>query len=323
MKISVAFIVYNGARYIRRQLDSILAQTHKVDEIIICDDASSDNSKEILEEYKNKHPNLFFIHYYNQNIGPTKNVEKAIQACTGELILLSDQDDYWEANKVDTVVKWFEQNPTMNGVFTNGTLMNSKDELDKKYALWDIMSFPYKTIVSKTELNSNLKLYINTVENAVTGATLAIRNNLPFLKQPFPIIKNLVHDRWLAINLAENNSLGILEEKLIRYRIHSKQAIGGMTENIEKYIELNANLLEGTPNINNSITSYKDFRYILNKIETNLEIQNKISKIENKNFDNTNYIAILKNKHTIYLEYGYTKWPLLSYLRKFKKLFIA
>jgi glycosyltransferase involved in cell wall biosynthesis len=323
MKISVAFIVYNGSQYLRTQLDSILAQTHKVDEIIICDDASSDNTKEILEEYKNKHPNLFFIHYNNQNIGPTKNIEKAIQACTGELILLADQDDYWEEHKVETIIKWIEENPTMNGVFTNGSLMNSKGELDNKYALWDAMSFPYKTIKSKTELNSNLKLYINTVENAVTGATLAIRNNLAFLKQPFPIIKNLVHDRWLAINLAENNSLGILEDKLIRYRIHSKQAIGGMTENIEKYIELNDNLLEGTPNINNSITSFKDLSYILNKIETNLQIQNEISKIENKIFHNANYIAILKNKHKIYLEFGFQKWPLLSYLRKFKKLFIA
>jgi len=323
MKISVAFIVYNGSQYLHTQLDSILAQTHKVDELIICDDASSDNTKEILEEYKNKHPNLFFIHYNNQNIGSTKNIEKAIQACTGELILLADQDDYWEAHKVETIVKWFEQNPTMNGVFTNGTLINSKGELDNKYALWDVMSFPYKTIKSKTELNNSLKLYINTVENAVTGATLSIKNNLTFLKQPLPIIKNLVHDRWIAINLAENNSLGILEDKLIRYRIHSAQAIGGMTENIEKYIELNANLLEGIPNINNSINSFKDLRYILNKIEINLQIQNGISEIETKDFDNTNYIAILKNKHKIYLEYGFAKWPILSGLRKFKKLFIA
>jgi glycosyltransferase involved in cell wall biosynthesis len=323
MKISVALIVYNGAKYLRIQLDSILAQTHKVDEIIICDDASYDNTKEILEEYKNKHPNLFFIHYNTKNIGPTKNIEKAIKACTGELILLADQDDYWEAHKVETIIKYLEQNPNMNGVFTNGSLINSKGKLDNNYALWDIMSFPYKTIKNKTELNSNLKLYINTVENAVTGATLAIRNNLPFLKQPFPIIKNLVHDRWLAINLAENNSLGILEEKLIRYRIHSAQAIGGMTENIEKFIELNDNLLEGTSNTKNSIISFKDLSYILNKIETNLQIQNEISEIETKSFDNANYIAILKNKHKIYLEFGFKKWPLLSGLRKFKKLFIA
>jgi len=180
------------------------------------------------------------------------------------------------------------------------------------------MSFPY----NKIKNSQDLKLYINTIENSVTGATLAIRNNLAFLKQPFPLIKHLVHDRWLAMNLAETNSLGILEEKLIRYRIHSNQAIGGKTENIEKYIELNANLLEGMPNINNSIVSFKDLRYILNKIEINLKIQNEISKIEYKEFDNANYVAVLKNKQKIYLEYGFAKWPLLSYLRKFKKLFI-
>ena len=319
MKISVAFIVYNGSRYMRQQLDSIFAQTHKVDEIMVCDDRSTDGTKQVLEEYKNEHPDLFFFHYNKENIGPTKNIEKAIQACTGDIILLSDQDDYWETNKVETIVKWFEQNPNMKGVFTNGALMNSKEELDNNYGLWDAMSFPYKAIKN----SNNLKLYINTVENCVTGASLAIRNNLSFLKQPFPLIKLLVHDRWLAMNLAETNSLGILEEKLIHYRIHSAQAIGGMTENIEKYIDLNANILEGKPNTNNSITSFKDLRYILNKIEINLEIQNEISKIEYKEFDNSNYIAILKNKHKIYEEYGFKKWPVLSGLRKFKKLFTA
>lgn len=315
MKISVAFIVYNGASYMHTQLDSIIAQTHKVDEIILCDDASSDNTKEILEEYKNEHPNLFFIHYNNKNLGPTKNIEKAIQACTGDIILLADQDDYWETNKVETIFKWFVANPTMNGVFTSGSLMNSKAEFDNNYTLWDVMSFPYKAVNN----SQDLKLYINTVENSVTGATMAIRNNLPFLKQPFPQIKHLVHDRWLAMNLTENNSLGILNEKLIRYRIHSEQTIGGKTKNIEKYIDLNTNLFLEELNIN----SFKDLRYILNKIEINLEIQNEISKLEKIEFDNANYIAILKNKHKIYLEYGFKKWPLLTGLRNFKKLFTA
>jgi glycosyltransferase involved in cell wall biosynthesis len=323
MKISVAFIVYNGVRYVRQQLDSVLAQTHKVDEIVVCDDASSDNTKEILEEYKKSYPDLFLLHYNKKNLGPTKNIEKAIQACTGDIILLADQDDFWEANKIETIVKWFEENPTMNGVFTNGSLINSKGKLDNKYNLWDSMGFPYKNIKSNNDLIDKLKLYINTVENTLTGATLAIRKDLPFLNQPFPIIKHLVHDRWLAINLAETNSLGVLEEKLIHYRIHSEQAIGGMTENIEKFIDLNTNLLEGKPNINNSISSFKDLRYILNKIEINLEIQNEISKIETKDFNNTTYIAILKNKHKIYLEYSFKKWPILSGLRKFKKLFTA
>jgi hypothetical protein len=243
-------------------------------------------------------------------------------ACTGDIILLADQDDYWEPNKVATLVNWFEQNPKMNGVFTNGALMNANGILDNKYSLWDTMSLPYEAIKINNELNNNLKSYINTVENCVTGATLAIRNNLTFLQQPFPLIKHLVHDRWLAINLAEYNTLGFLNEKLIRYRIHSNQAIGGITENIEKYIELNANLLEAEPNINNNIASFKDLRFILTKIEINLHIQIEISKIDKKDFNNTNYITILKNKHKIYTAFGLKKWPLLTSLRKIKKLLL-
>ena len=66
MKISVAFIVYNGANFMRTQLDSILAQTRKVDQIIVVEDASLDNTKEILAEYVNKYPTLFSIQYTNK-----------------------------------------------------------------------------------------------------------------------------------------------------------------------------------------------------------------------------------------------------------------
>ena len=68
---------------------------------------------------------------------------------------------------------------------------------------------------------------------------MAIRNNLPILKGGFPFIKNMVHDRWLAINLAENNSLGILDEKLIRYRLHPSQETGGRKKQIDEYIKIN------------------------------------------------------------------------------------
>jgi hypothetical protein len=121
------------------------------------------------------------------------------------------------------------------------------------------------------------------------------------------------------MNLAENNSLGILDEKIIRYRIHSKQAIGGMSENIENYIGLNNDLLRDRPNVNRDLSSFKDLRYILNKIEINLYIQNEINKISNKDFNNSNYIEILKSKHNIYLQFGFRKWPILSFFRKIKK----
>lgn len=314
MKISVAFIVYNGANYMRNQLDSILAQRHKVDEIIVVEDASLDNTKEILAEYVNKYPSLFSIYYNTENSGSYRSIDKAIKACTGDLILLADHDDFWESKKVERILKYFEENPTKEGLMTNGFLINSEGKINKKYSLWDSMSFPYKNITN----SEKLKTYINTVENCATGATMAFKNNLSFLQKPFPIIKNMVHDRWLAINLAEKNTLGILDEKLIRYRLHPTQETGGRKTEIEEYVKLNKDIFIENADVDNFIY----LRYILNKIEWNLYIQKEINKIPNLDFDNQKYIAILKNKHKIYLEYGFQKWPILSCLRKIKKTLI-
>ena len=313
MKISVAFIVYNGANYMRTQLDSILAQTHKVDEIIVVEDASLDNTKEILDEYVNKYPSLFSIQYNSANCGSYMSIDKAIKACTGDLILLADHDDYWESNKVERILKYFKENPNMEGLMTNGFLIDADGKIDKKYFLWDSMSFPYKNVIN----NEEQKKYINTVENCATGATMAIKNHLPILKKDFPFIKNMVHDRWLAINLAEKNTLGILDEKLIRYRLHPNQETGGRKKEIDEYVKINNDIfLESL-----DVKSFKSLRYILNKIEWNLYIQNEINKIPNLDFNNQKYIDILKNKHAKFLNIGYQKWPILSSLRKIKKLF--
>ena len=314
MKISVAFIVYNGTNYMRTQLDSILAQTHKVDEIIVVEDASLDNTKEILTEYVNKHPSLFSMYYNSRNCGSYKSIDKAIKACTGDLILLADHDDFWESNKVERILKYFEENPNMEGLMTNGFLIDAEGKVGIKYSLWDSMSFPYKNIANSHEL----KKYINTVENCATGATMAIKNHLPILKKDFPLIKNMIHDRWLAINLAEKNTLGILDEKLIRYRLHPTQETGGRKKEIDDYIKINNNIfLEDT-----DIASFKFLRYILNKIEWNLYIQNEIKKISSLGFDNQKYIDVLKNKHAKFMKIGFQKWPILSSLRKIKKIFI-
>ena len=311
MKVSVALIVYNGANYMQTQLNSILDQTHKVDEIIIVEDASTDSTKEILANYSSQYPSLFFINHNPENLGSYKSIEKAIKLCTGNIILLADHDDFWYSNKVATIVKWFEANPTMNGVFTNGYLIDAKGEINNNYNLWDSMSFPHEIINNA----NNLKLYINTVENSVTGAAMAFRNNLPFLKEPFPLIKYLIHDRWLAIHLAENNRLGILNEKLINYRLHPTQETGGRKTDIEKYIERNKQLF----NDDMEVQTFEDLRFILNKIEINLFIQKQIKKLGSIDFDNENYITILENKHSMYMNVGFQKWPLLSLLRKIKK----
>lgn len=314
MKLSVALIVYNGSNYMEQQLDSILNQTIKVDEIVVCEDNSTDNTREILEKYNTTNPGLFKILHNNQNLGSNKNAEKAIQHCTGDIVFLSDQDDEWLPNKVEKTLEYFEQNPKMKGVFSNGYLMNAHSEIDSKNALWDSMSFPFEYLKNNPIL---LKEYIHANENCATGAAMAFRCNQPFLKKPFPSIKFLIHDRWISMNLSNDNSLGYIEDKLIKYRLHDKQQVGGKTAMMKKYIQMNWDLLNNQIQIDN----FQDMKYILNRIEINMHVQYQINKYALKLHDNANWIKLLEEKHKLYINYAFKHFPLLTFLRSIKKIF--
>jgi glycosyltransferase involved in cell wall biosynthesis len=314
MKLSVAFIVYNGSNYMEQQLDSILNQTVKVDEIVVCEDNSTDNTREILEKFNLANPGLFKILHNSQNLGSNKNAEKAIQHCTGDIVFLSDHDDEWLPNKIERTLEYFEQNPKMNGVFSNGYLMNAYSEIDTKNALWDSMSFPFTQLKNNSAL---LREYIHTNENSATGAAMAFRRKLSFLDQPFPSIKFLIHDRWISMNLSNDNSLGFIEDKLIKYRLHPKQETGGKKTEMQKYIKMNWNLLNNQIHVDN----FQDMKYILNRIEINMHVQYQIKKYAQKIYDNADWIKLLEKKHKIYIHYAYKHFPLLTFLRSIKKIF--
>ncbi len=99
MILSVALCTFNGELFLKEQLDSIINQNLKVDEIIICDDVSNDTTSIILEEYQFKYPELIKVYFNEKSLGTIKNFEKAISLSMGDLIFLSDQDDVWTVNK--------------------------------------------------------------------------------------------------------------------------------------------------------------------------------------------------------------------------------
>ena len=88
MKISVALCTYNGEKFLKEQINSILQQSIHVDEIVICDDCSIDSTKEILDEFLQDFPNIFKIYINEINLRSNKNFEKAIKLCSGDFIFL-------------------------------------------------------------------------------------------------------------------------------------------------------------------------------------------------------------------------------------------
>jgi len=230
--ISVALCTYNGAKYLNQQLDSILNQTVPVTEIVVCDDCSKDNTKDIIESYSKKHPGLFNIHYNTKNLRSNKNFEKAIALASGDYIFLADQDDLWLPNKVDETLKVFNKNKHIEGVFSNAYLIDGENNLlFEDFTLWDNFNFP------EHKLNDPKILFKRLIYrgNFLTGATLCISKKAKDSIFPFQTVeKKLLHDEWIAHQLARKNTLFFSKECLVSYRIHENQQVGIGDDNIIK-----------------------------------------------------------------------------------------
>ncbi|MDQ5930160.1 MAG: hypothetical protein QG594_1947, partial [Bacteroidota bacterium] len=228
MKISVAICTYNGEKYINEQIDSILNQTLKVDEIIVCDDRSTDKTISILNLYAIQNPNLFKINCNETKLKSVKNFEKAISLCTGDIIFLSDQDDIWTLNKVEKYIEYFDNNKKIQVVASNGYCIDKNSKVAKKYAIWDVPEF-----LREQNIEFSYFELITHIENIATGASMAFRKEIIMDILPFPEIKNIHHDEWIAILSAKKNAFELLNEKYFYYRIHENQQVGGVFFNKE------------------------------------------------------------------------------------------
>lgn len=224
MILSVALCTYNGEKYIKEQLDSIINQSHKVDEIIICDDSSNDSTIQILNEYVNKYPDLISIYENKGNLRTIKNFERAISLTSGDLIFLSDQDDVWKENKVETVLNYYKNIKEFKLLFTNGDLIDEKGN-NLNSTLWDEWGFTDELRKLWLKNDSAYKdLVLN--KNKITGATVCICKTIKKAAIPILIPTGYWHDAWLGLHAAAENGLSFLEESLILYRIHEKQQVG-------------------------------------------------------------------------------------------------
>ena len=220
--LSVALCTYNGENYITKQIESILTQSMPVDEIVICDDGSTDNTIVILEDIKHKYSTNIIIHRNIQNLGVCANFELAVSLCKGDIIFLSDQDDIWNPDKVKTIVSWFETHPQKTVVFTDATLIKDNEEPFSEKTLWDCIGFNKKM---RRYFEKGLSLESFFI-NKATGATMAIRKEIKFPFAKYCNNDNVLHDYCIALKALDNDELGYIDKPLIQYRLHGNQQAG-------------------------------------------------------------------------------------------------
>lgn len=150
--ISVAICTYNGEKYIKEQLDSIIHQTRVPDEIILCDDKSSDKTILIASEILDRSGIKYHIYVNENNLGVIENFKNAINYCKGDIIFTCDQDDIWNSNKVELIINEFEKNDKCVLVFTDAELVNKNlNPIGMK--LWSTLSFKGDEFLNKNYYN--------------------------------------------------------------------------------------------------------------------------------------------------------------------------
>jgi glycosyltransferase involved in cell wall biosynthesis len=219
LRASVAMCTFNGACYLREQLDSIASQTELPYELVVCDDGSTDDTNDILSAFACKQSFDVRICVNDYRLGVSNNFSKAIEMCRGDIIFLCDQDDIWKRNKIAKVVAAFHDDPEALYAFSDAEMINESG-VRLGYTLWDAVGLREKL----ADFNGIRQLEMLLRKSLVTGAATALRSS--FGKLVLPIPPGWMHDAWIAL-LGSTLSRGIpISDALLYYRRHSGQACG-------------------------------------------------------------------------------------------------
>lgn len=204
--ISIALCTYNGDKFLREQLSSILSQSYGHLEVVVCDDGSTDHTLDIVEDFAAKDARVRL--YQNpQNLGFNKNFEKAISLASGEYIAISDQDDIWERDKIKLLYEHIHDNLL---IFSNSLLMDGSGQLLGGQLLYNF-----------SLQNKTFKAYL--LHNYTTGHTCLFRREfLPYL---LPLPEVGYYDWWMGFVALYHQKIAFLDQPLTRHRVHSGSVI--------------------------------------------------------------------------------------------------
>ena len=284
-KISIAMCTFNGQRFLVEQLDSILNQSYKNIELIIVDDLSTDGTLALLDEYALRDKRVRVIRN-SQNIGFVRNFDKAIRECSGEFIALSDQDDIWFPEKIESLYREIGDN----------WLIYSRIEVVDSTGAKLGWEFPQ---VKRLEGGCALALILR---NCVTGHACLMRREL--LELALPAMPEMpLHDQWLAIVAASRGRLKAGQQVLSYYRLHDQNAV------FQASAGKSAKRRESKCHIKR------------NQVELQLDF---IKKVVDAGVLAPAEADILQQFYLLYMNYGHVfyNWKLRVFLRKYGENFL-
>lgn len=311
--ISIALATYNGSKYLREQLDSILAQSMDDFEVVACDDCSTDETPQILQEYASR-DSRFKVYQNAKNLGFKKNFEHILTLCKGEFIAFCDQDDIWEPNHLEILYKNIGENDCIGA---NSLIIDEKGVSQNKTLLeyWPIHVMPK----NEKELFQH-ELYSNVIQ----GTASLIRASL--IKQALPIPEDIkYHDYWFALVAGLNEKCKYIGDVVLKYRRHSNNAseyqkftIWNVIKDLYRFLKDRKGFYQDSINLLNNLTLQETLQSDKQKLISDA-LEFYINLSENKNrfsilwFYIKNYNVITFSKKSIWQLFLYRCFGILFF----------
>jgi glycosyltransferase involved in cell wall biosynthesis len=206
-RVSVCMATYNGERFLRLQMDSVLTQLGERDELVVTDDGSTDSTLQIVESYRD--PRVKILPFVKR-LGATRAFERAIAYATGEYIFLCDQDDVWFPDKVAVSVQVLQDQAVLAVVSDARVIDGNGDTLIESYQSWR---------------GSREGFWSNWAKNGFLGCCMAFRGSAKRILLPFPTTINM-HDEWIGLCCSTAGFVRFTPRPLIAYRRHGGNVTG-------------------------------------------------------------------------------------------------
>ncbi len=229
-KISIAMAAYNGERFIREQLESFALQTRLPDELVVSDDASTDRTVEIVRQFTVRAPFPVRVVMNERNLGMTKNFERAISECTGDIIFTSDWDDVWYREKIRTMEEAFERWPTAGLAVSKLDFVDADLRPIKLRLRWFLRELAYRPWSSRKSFARGKSFNHYFLPQ---GCTMAFRSKFKDLVLPLPDHADFERrggtwDFFIGWCICASGAGAVLiPEALMAYRRHPKALTWG------------------------------------------------------------------------------------------------
>lgn len=301
LQVSVALCTYNGEKYICDQLNSIINQTRKVDEIILSDDNSTDNTLGLAESILTESGIAFTIIKNKSSVGVTLNFKMAIDRCIGDIIVLSDQDDVWEKNKIEELLIAFQDEEVIMA-FSDASAIdkNGKTIIESWHKR---IGFMQSAWTEKNWIDAMLRK-----GHCPNGCLMAFRRKLYLSAPDIWSGEYMYHDRWLCYSAGLFGEYYYNDKPLIRYRIHEQSITQGSNgqaswyrftsdiDDFDKYFEINVfrqNRVEILRKVS-QLSNIKNKKY-LSEYKKCIRMYDRLVKIKNEDNKILNILILFRS----------------------------